>query len=76
VRLLYKQRGTLDKDNRRLHQNNRLNEVINFFMIFKKKNLIIRRIFKYRKRHVELKAQIRFSTKMTKNWRIMIEKNF
>ncbi|RGB30064.1 hypothetical protein C1646_765813 [Rhizophagus diaphanus] len=26
VCLLYKQRGTLDKDNRRLHQNNRLNE--------------------------------------------------
>ncbi|GET56190.1 hypothetical protein GLOIN_2v1836057 [Rhizophagus irregularis DAOM 181602=DAOM 197198] len=26
VRLLYKQRGTLDKDNRRLHRNNRLNE--------------------------------------------------
>ncbi|GET66360.1 hypothetical protein GLOIN_2v1875530 [Rhizophagus irregularis DAOM 181602=DAOM 197198] len=26
VRLLYKQRGTLDKDNRRLHQNNRLNQ--------------------------------------------------
>jgi uncharacterized protein YggL (DUF469 family) len=37
VRLLYKQRGTLDKDNRRLHRNNRLNEVINFFIIFKKK---------------------------------------
>ncbi|PKK57825.1 hypothetical protein RhiirC2_797343 [Rhizophagus irregularis] len=27
VRLLYKQRGTLDKDNHRLHQNNRLNEI-------------------------------------------------
>lgn len=27
VRLLYKQRGTLDKDNRRLHKNNRTNEV-------------------------------------------------
>ncbi|GBC47273.2 hypothetical protein GLOIN_2v1469591 [Rhizophagus irregularis DAOM 181602=DAOM 197198] len=27
VRLLYKQRGTLDKDNRRLHQNNRLNQL-------------------------------------------------
>ncbi|EXX62098.1 hypothetical protein RirG_164960 [Rhizophagus irregularis DAOM 197198w] len=26
VRLLYKQRGTLDKDNCRLHRNNRLNE--------------------------------------------------
>lgn len=76
VRLLYKQRGTLDKDNRRLHRNNRLNEVNNFFIISKKKNLIIRRNFKYRKRHVELKAQNRFSTKMTKNWRIMIEKNF
>jgi hypothetical protein len=29
VRLLYKERGTLDKDNRRLHRNNRLNEVRN-----------------------------------------------
>jgi hypothetical protein len=28
VRFLYKERGTLDKDNRRLHRNNRLNEVI------------------------------------------------
>ncbi|PKY31502.1 hypothetical protein RhiirB3_393373 [Rhizophagus irregularis] len=28
VRLLYKQCGTLDKNNRRLHQNNRLNELI------------------------------------------------
>ncbi|PKB99814.1 hypothetical protein RhiirA5_429131 [Rhizophagus irregularis] len=27
VHLLYKQRGTLDKDNRRLHQNNRLNRL-------------------------------------------------
>jgi hypothetical protein len=27
VRYLYKQRGTLDKDNRRLYKNNRLNEV-------------------------------------------------
>ena len=27
VRLLYKERGTLDKDNWRLHRNNRLNEV-------------------------------------------------
>ncbi|EXX76524.1 hypothetical protein RirG_032430 [Rhizophagus irregularis DAOM 197198w] len=26
VRLLYKQRGTLDKDNCRLHRNNRINE--------------------------------------------------
>ena len=76
VRLLYKQRGTLDKDNHRLHRNNRLNEVNNFFIISKKKNLIIRQNFKYRKKHDELKAQNRFSTKMTKNWRIMIEKNF
>ena len=29
VRFLYKERGTLDKDNRRLHRNNRLNEVKN-----------------------------------------------
>jgi hypothetical protein len=34
VRLLYKERGILDKDNRRLHQNNRLNEVNNVFIIF------------------------------------------
>lgn len=27
VRLLYRERGTLDKDNRRLHRNNRLSEV-------------------------------------------------
>ena len=27
VRLLYSQRGTLDRDNRRLHKNNRTNEV-------------------------------------------------
>src|SRR3954467_14294133 len=40
VRLLYKQRGTLDKDNRRLHRNNRLNEVNNFLLFFKKKNNI------------------------------------
>jgi hypothetical protein len=33
VRLLYKERGTLDKDNRRLHRNNRLTEVKNFFFI-------------------------------------------
>lgn len=39
VRLLYKQRGTLDKDNRRLHRNNRLNEVNNFFIISKKKKI-------------------------------------
>lgn len=29
VRLLYSQRGTLDRDNRRLHKNNRTNEVNN-----------------------------------------------
>jgi hypothetical protein len=29
VRLLYGQRGTLDRDNRRLHKNNRTNEVNN-----------------------------------------------
>ena len=36
VRLLYKNRGTLDKDNRRLHRNNRLNEVNDDFIIFQR----------------------------------------
>lgn len=40
VRLLYKQRGTLDKDNRRLHRNNRLNEVDNFLFFKKKKKFL------------------------------------
>ncbi len=31
IRLLYKERGTLDRDNRRLHKNNRLNEARNEF---------------------------------------------
>jgi len=38
VRLLYKDCGTLDKDNRRLHRNNRLNKVNNVFIIFEEKN--------------------------------------
>ena len=37
VRLLYKQRGTLDRDNRRLHKNSRTTEV-NIIEILKKKN--------------------------------------
>ena len=36
VRLLYKQRGTLDRDNRRLHKNSRTSEV-NIEIIFLKK---------------------------------------
>ena len=36
VRFLYRQRGTLDRDNRRLHKNNRTSEVNN--SIFFKKN--------------------------------------
>jgi hypothetical protein len=35
ARLLYGERGVLDKDNRRLHKNNRLSEVFFFF----KKNI-------------------------------------
>jgi hypothetical protein len=38
VRLLYSQRGTLDRDNRRLHKNNRINEVNNSLFFFYKKN--------------------------------------
>jgi hypothetical protein len=37
VRLLYKQRGTLDRDNRRLHKNSRTSEV-NIEIIFLKKS--------------------------------------
>ena len=40
VRLLYKERGTLDKDNRHLHKNNRLNEVKKALFRFYKKKLI------------------------------------
>jgi hypothetical protein len=36
VRYLYSQRGVLDRDNRRLHKNNRTNE-INKLIFFKKK---------------------------------------
>ena len=39
VRLLYSQRGTLDHDNRRLHKNNRINEV-NKSVFLKNKDLI------------------------------------
>ncbi|PKC74401.1 hypothetical protein RhiirA1_450080 [Rhizophagus irregularis] len=55
VRLLYKQRDTLDKDNHCLHRNNQLNEVNNFFII-SKKNLIIRQNFKYRKKACRVKS--------------------
>ena len=34
VRLLYKNRGTLDKDNRRLHKNNRINKVKKDIFLF------------------------------------------
>lgn len=34
VRILYKKRGKLDKDNRRLHKNNRLNEARNLYLIY------------------------------------------
>lgn len=39
VRLLYRMRGTIDKDNRRLHRNNRRTEVIYLFINFRKKPL-------------------------------------
>jgi hypothetical protein len=38
VRFLYGQRGTLDHDNRRLHKNNRTNEVNNSIVFKKIKN--------------------------------------
>ena len=38
VRLLYEQRGTIDRDNRRLHKNNRTNEV-NKSIFFNKKKI-------------------------------------
>jgi hypothetical protein len=40
VRLLYKERGTLDKDNRRLHRNNRLTEVKKNLFLLCFKNLL------------------------------------
>lgn len=51
VRLLYSQRGKLDRDNRRLHKNNRTNEVnkSNFFLNETSINIWIY-FFKYRKR--------------------------
>ena len=51
VRLLYKERGTLDKDNRRLHKNNRLNEVKKaLFRFYKKKPInILRKLEKSEK---------------------------
>ena len=36
VRFLYSQRGTLDRDNRRLHKNNRVNEVNKSIFFFDK----------------------------------------
>src|SRR2546430_5036444 len=39
ARLLYGECGVLDKDNRRLHKNNRLNEVNYFFLFYFKTNI-------------------------------------
>ena len=39
ARLLYGERGVLDKDNRRLHKNNQLNEVNYFFLFYFKTNI-------------------------------------
>lgn len=49
VRLLYSQRGTLDRDNRRLHKNNRTNEVNKSIFLLTKHSINIR--YKYRRRH-------------------------
>jgi hypothetical protein len=42
VRLLYSRRGTLDRDNRRLHKNNRTNEVNKSIFSFKELQLTFR----------------------------------
>ena len=56
VRYLYSQRGVLDRDNRRLHKNNRTNEVNK--SIFLKKGISINIWYKYRKRREELRAHV------------------
>ena len=56
VRYLYSQRGVLDRDNRRLHKNNRTNEVNK--SIFFKKGISINIWYKYRKRRKESKAYV------------------
>ena len=57
VRYLYSKRGVLNRDNRRLHKNNRTSEV-NKSIFFKKKGISINIWYKYRKRREELRAHV------------------
>ena len=56
VRYLYSKRGVLDRDNQRLHKNNRTSEVNK--SIFFKKGISINIWYKYRKRREELRAHV------------------
>ena len=64
VRYLYSKRSVLDQDNRRLHKNNRTNEVNK--SIFLKKGISINIWYKYRKRREELRAHV-LSISLTMN---------
>ena len=64
VRYLYSKRGVLDRDNRRLHKNNRTSEVNK--SIFFKKGISINIWYKYRKSHEELRAHV-LSISLTMN---------
>ena len=64
VRYLYSKRGVLDRDNRRLHKNNRTSEVNK--SIFFKKGISINIWYKYRKRREELRAHV-LSISLTMN---------
>src|SRR5947209_421504 len=65
VRYLYSKRGVLDRDNRRLHKNNRTSEV-NKSIFFLKKGISINIWYKYRKRREELRAHV-LSISLTMN---------
>src|SRR5439155_10851944 len=64
VRYLYSKRDVLDRDNRRLHKNNRTSEVNK--SIFFKKEILINIWYKYRKRREELRAHV-LSISLTMN---------
>src|SRR6266516_1384908 len=64
VRYLYSKRGVLDRDNRRLHKNNRTSEVNK--SIFFYKGISINIWYKYRKRRKELRAHV-LSISLTMN---------
>src|SRR5436190_15006703 len=64
VRYLYSKRGVLDRDNWRLHKNNRTSEVNK--SIFFKKGISINIWYKYRKRREELRAHV-LSISLTMN---------